>query len=177
MPSFFSKVFGRKKDEKELLSPTTPTTEKRSSAPPLLDGKYESVSSSNVSPSIDKFPDNARLTAGPSKDSPLALFRPRSKHIEHTRKSNVKTAPAPLLTLNLPQEKQESNRALDVVFESLPEDLAERDVGERRLSPAETLRLVQACSKAIVEHGGACTRILRVITMGELPNTRHLLHL
>ncbi|KAI0083606.1 hypothetical protein BDY19DRAFT_1078982 [Irpex rosettiformis] len=154
MPSFFSKVFGRKKDEKEVQSPTTPTTEKRLSAPPLLEGKYEAISPSNASPSTNHFPDNTRLTATSSKDSPLALFRPRSRNVEHTRKSNVSASPAPHLTLNLPEEQAKSNRALDVVFESVPEEAAAKDVGERRLSPAETLRLVQACSKAIVEHGG-----------------------
>lgn len=154
MPSFLSKVFGRKKDEKDTPSPTSPTTEKRSSAPPLLDGKYEAVSPAHPSPSTSSFQDNTRLTTGPSKDSPLALFRPKSKNVEHAKKSNVNQAPAPHLTLNLPANKEESNRALDVVFESVPEEPAEKDLGERRLTPAETLKLVQASSKAIIEHGG-----------------------
>ncbi|KAI0689010.1 hypothetical protein BC835DRAFT_1308560 [Cytidiella melzeri] len=154
MPSFFSKVFGRKKDEKDSTSPTSPTVEKRSSAPTLLDGKYEAVSPPNVSPSTAHFSDNARLPQGQSKDSPLGLFRTKSKNVDNSRRSTALETPPPHLTLNLPVQKEQSNRALDVVFESGSEESGGLTAGEQRLSPAETLTLVQACSKAIIEHGG-----------------------
>lgn len=154
MPSFLSKVFGRKKDERDTASPTSPSTEKRSSAPTLLEGKYEAVSP-NVSPSASHFPDSGRLNVNQPKDSPLGLFRPKSKNVDQPRKSAAKASPAPTLTLNLPARKEANARALDVVFESVPEEASESSAGERRLNPQETLSLVEACAKAIIEHGGA----------------------
>jgi hypothetical protein len=155
MPSFLSKVFGRKKDDKDLTSPTSPSTEKRSSAPNLLEGRHETVSP-NTSPSTARFPDNARLNATHSKDSPLGLFRPKSKNVDQPRKGHANETSAPHLTLNFPIQRQTSNRTLDVVFESATEESGSLALGERRLSPAETLKLLQACSRTIIEHGGTC---------------------
>ena len=64
---------------------------------------------------------------------------------------------AKALTLNLPVPKEQRSRALGVVFEADPNDtttLPDNVIGERRLTPLETLVLVKACSQAIVNHGG-----------------------
>ena len=149
MPSFLNKVFGRKKDDKEA-APHAANASRRTSAPPsLLDGKYKAVST-NVSPSATHFPDPH---PPPVKESPLSLFRSRSRQPE--RPGNA--APAPLLTLNLPVPKEEKSRALGVVFEGDQESaslLSDAVVGGRRLNPLETLLLVKTCSSVIVDRGG-----------------------
>ena len=66
---------------------------------------------------------------------------------------------APHLTLNLPVPKEQRSRALGVVFEADPNDIAtlpDDVIGAKRLSPLEALLLVKACSSAIVNHGGTC---------------------
>lgn len=161
MPSFLSKVFGRKKDEKEPNSPTTATSTatKRLSAPAsLLEGKYEAVSPT-VSPTAAQFSDASRQHhQQPSKGVPLALFRSRSRNpIDQSKTGSANTSPTLHLTLNLPVPKEEKSRALGVVFEADPDNpawLSDKKLEERRLSPLETLVLVQACSRAIIEHGG-----------------------
>ncbi|KAJ6604291.1 hypothetical protein DFH09DRAFT_1442563 [Mycena vulgaris] len=60
------------------------------------------------------------------------------------------------LSLNLPGPKEESTRALGVVFEADPDAqilLSESVIAERRLSPLEAFLLVQACSQAINARG------------------------
>ena len=154
MPSFLTKVFGRKKDEKDIAS--TPPNTKRLSQPSLLEGKYEAVSPS-VSPSAQHFPDAPTTQPAPVKESPLALFRSRSRTLDKQQPSNASSVPVPHLTLNLPVPKEEKSRALGVVFEADPESsslLTDEVIGDRRLSPLETLLLVKACSSAIVERGG-----------------------
>ena len=156
MPSFLTKVFGRKKDDKPS---STSHANKRASNGSLLEGKYESVSPT-VSPSAANFADASRghkdNAAAPG--SPLALFRSRSRNpSDQPRASSVSSAPPPHLTLNLPVPKEEKSRALGVVFEADPDNLStlsDAVVGERRLSPLETLLLVKACSEAIVNSGG-----------------------
>lgn len=154
MPSFLTKVFGRKKDEKETASPTTQP--KRLSHPSLLEGKYEAVSPS-ISPSATHFTDVSSQQHAPAKESPLSLFRSRSRVPDQSRPSTVTPRPAPHLTLNLPVPKEEKSRALGVVFEADPENissLSEEIIGERRLNPLEGLLLVKACSTAIIDRGG-----------------------
>lgn len=154
MPSFLTKVFGRKKDEKDNASP--PTTNKRLSQPSLLEGKYEAVSPS-VSPSATHFPDAPPPPLAPVKESSLALLRSRSRTLDKQQPGNASFTPAPHLTLNLPVPKEEKSRALGVVFEADPDSgilLADKAIGERRLGPLEALLLVKACSNAIAERGG-----------------------
>ncbi len=67
MPSFFSKVFGRKKqDEKD----------DRDSSP--LGGPYENISPS-VSPSAANFPELVTNGGSREKDSTFHLFKSRSR--------------------------------------------------------------------------------------------------
>lgn len=154
MPSFLTKVFGRKKDEKETASPTTHP--KRLSHPSLLEGKYETVSPS-ISPSATYFPDASSKQHAPVKEGPMSLFRTRSRVPDQPRPGSGNSNPAPHLTLNLPVPKEEKSRALGVVFEADPENissLSEEVIGERRLSPLEALLLAKACSTAIIHRGG-----------------------
>ncbi|KAL1745243.1 hypothetical protein HDZ31DRAFT_19498, partial [Schizophyllum fasciatum] len=96
----------------------------RQSRTSLLDGKFERVSPT-VSPSVENFPD-----AGQRK--------------ELEKNNDFK------LTLNLPGVKEEvGGRGLDTVFEAVPSS----SLSERRLTPAEALVLLRACSQSIIAHG------------------------
>ncbi|GLB44295.1 putative protein with domain of unknown function (DUF1708) [Lyophyllum shimeji] len=146
MPSFLSKVFGRKKDDKE--SPRSPGQQSDSE---LLDGKFESVS-----PSATKFPEvvNEKVQ-GKEKDTGFTLFKSKSR--PSSPEDTEKRQDVPHLSLNLPGLKDESaSRALGVVFEADPEAqilLSDAAIGGRRLNPLETLILVRACSQAITARG------------------------
>ncbi|KAI0789269.1 hypothetical protein C8Q75DRAFT_733928 [Abortiporus biennis] len=147
MPSFLSKVFGRKKDEKESSHST-----KRRSNPSLLEGKFEAVPH-NVSPIATNFPENP---LSKEKDPAFSLFRPKSRTVSPIPESTKPSVALPHLTLNLSVPKEDKSRALDVVFEGDGDDkglLSDDVIGRRRLTPAETLQLLKACSSAI-ERGG-----------------------
>jgi hypothetical protein len=153
MPSFLTKVFGRKKDDRDVASP--PTTNKRLSQP-SLEGK-SATTSPTVSPSASNFPDAKSQPSTSVKENPLSLFRSRSRNPEQSRTSNVASAPVPHLTLNLPAAKEEQTPALGIVFEADQEGtstVTDQVIGDRRLSPEETLSLVKACSSAIIDRGG-----------------------
>ncbi|KAG6900189.1 hypothetical protein C0993_001705 [Termitomyces sp. T159_Od127] len=143
MPSFLSKVFGRKKDDKESPHRVADTE--------LLDGKFESVS-----PSATKFPEvaNERLPRHKEKDSPFNVFRSKSR--PSSPESKDRRVEVPHLSLNLPGLRdEEASRELGVVFDADPESstLSEEAIGRRRLNPLETLILVRACSDAIIARG------------------------
>ncbi len=149
MPSFLSKVFGRKKDEKE------PSNNKRHSTGSLLEGKFEVVSPT-VSPTASNFAESAQQPKEKDKDVGFSLFRPRSRTSPKSD-SSKSSSPATHLTLRLPVPKEAKSRALGVVFEADPNDrstLSDALIGERRLNPLEALLLVKACATAIVERGG-----------------------
>lgn len=172
MPSFLTKVFGRKKDEKDTTS--TPTANSS-----LLEGKYEAVSPPN-SPSAVQHVGSQSTQQGHAKESSLALFRSRSRTVDKQQPSNSASASAPHLTLNLPVPKEEKSRALGVVFEADPDSnslVSDEVVGERRLTPLEALLLVKACSSAIAERGGTCQALcslsLRATSCAALQH-RHL---
>jgi hypothetical protein len=157
MPSFLSKVFGRKKD----ASPTTsskPT--KRTSAPSLLEGKYEAVSPT-VSPSAAHFADFAQKKVDREKDKErdggLTLFRGKSR-LGDTAILEQPSSPsaAPQLSLHLPAMESDKRGALLNVFETgagLPL-LSEEAIGTRTLDIPQTISLVRACAKFITERGG-----------------------
>lgn len=148
MPSFLSKVFGRKKDDKE--SPRSPG---RVSDPDLLDGKFESVS-----PSATKFPEvvNGKDQAGQlkEKDASFTLFRAKSPTASPTEK---RKAEVPHLSLNLHDPLDDpASRTLGAVFGTdlnVQVVLSDSTIDNRRLSPLETLALVQACSQVITARG------------------------
>ncbi|TFK66863.1 hypothetical protein BDN72DRAFT_899486 [Pluteus cervinus] len=152
MPSFLSKVFGRKKDEKE-----SSTSQGRASDASLLEGKFEHVSPT-VSPTIANFPEAATgkgVAHGKDKDGNFGLFK--SKPRTSSADPSLKPSDLPQLSLSLPTSKGgSSSRTLDVLFEgdpSAPGQLADPAIGGRRLKPLETLLLVQACSQAITARG------------------------
>lgn len=144
MPSFLSKVFGRKKgDEKD----STPRSVRRSSDPSLLEGKFEAVPST-ISPSSPKFPEDVHGDKG----RPFGLLRSRSKP-----QPSCPTTDAPHLTLRLPGTIDKNGDSFVASFD--PEAAKSDDsIWTRRLTPEETLSLIEACSKAITERGGECSK-------------------
>ncbi|KAH9068104.1 hypothetical protein EDB83DRAFT_2595587 [Lactarius deliciosus] len=139
MPSFLSKLLGRKK-----VQEPEPSTDKRGSPTSLLEGKFEAVSPT-VSPSAALFTDSGAAQVrgndkAKDKESPFNLLRYKSRP-----SSDSPTTENPI-----------AGRALDVVFEPGHEAIAlldESAIGERRLSPDEALSLVRACSQVIIERG------------------------
>ena len=152
MPSFLSKLLGRKKVQEESES----STDKRGYPTSLLEGKFEAVTPT-VSPSAAFFtdPGAAQIRGNfKSKESPFNLLRYKSRPSSDSP-TTEKPADIPQLSLSLPVTK-DHGRALDVVFESGNEATAllnEAHIGERRLSPDETLSLVRTCSQVVVERG------------------------
>lgn len=154
MHSFFSKVFGRKKEDKE----TSPTT---LGAGELLDGKFEAVSPS-VSPSatnfleLDQTKAKANVNEGKDKEIGFSLFRgksrPSSPEVNQRKLDNL-----PHLSLNFRETKEElASRQLGFLQETDLDTqglLSDAVIGQRRLNPLEALVLIQACSKAITARG------------------------
>lgn len=145
MPSFLSKVFGRKKDDKE------PSAGRRTSTASLLEGKFEAVSPT-VSLPADKLPEAKDKEKG--KEIGFGLLRTKSAT---PVLSTYAPSEVPHLSLNLPGPKNGANtRSLGVVFEADPDSqilLSQSEIGGRRLNPLETLILVRTCSQAIVARG------------------------
>ncbi|TFY79394.1 hypothetical protein EWM64_g4618, partial [Hericium alpestre] len=160
MHAILSKVFGRKKaEDKDGRKDKDARKAKRSSTSgSLLEGKFEAVPPI-TSPSAAHFPENQPQTSPKGKDTStgFVLFRPKSRPASPPLPAVQKrSADVPHLSLNLPVPKEQRSRALGVVFEADPDALALLDesvIGERRLSPLETLVLVRACSQVIVERG------------------------
>ena len=144
MPSFLSKVFGHKKgDEKD-----SPTPSRRISDPSLLEGKFEAVS-----PSTPKFPEDAHASEkGKDRDGdkvgPFGLLRSRSKAQATSPSTN-----APHLTLHLSGTTDRNDDPLVASLNPLADE-SNDSISTRRLTPAESLSLIEACSKAITERGG-----------------------
>lgn len=152
MPSFLSKVFGRKKsDDKDSA---TPRPVKRTSDPSLLEGKFEAIPST-TSPSTLKFPEDihasekGKVKEG-DKGRPFGLLRSRSKP-----QPTSPTTDAPHLTLRLPGAVDKNGDSLVTSFNQQADETDDSSL-TRRLTPEETLSLIEACSKAIVERGGEC---------------------
>ena len=156
MYAFLSKVFGRKKDDRDASS---------SSSQPvlgpgeLLGGRFEAVSA-NVSPTsqvlqleptIDEAKDKEKER---DKDVGFSFFkgkwRPASPDVRPTRKLDI----LPHLSLNFqePIMAEAATPNLGLLFMT-DQILSDADIGQRRLNPSEALILVQACSRAIVARG------------------------
>jgi hypothetical protein len=152
MPSFLSKVFGRKKgDEKDSA---TPRSTKHSSDPSLLEGKFEAIPST-ISPSTPKFPEDPHASEkGKGKEGdkggPFGLLRSKSRP-----QPSSPTIDAPHLTLRLPGTIDKNGDSLATSFNPRVDE-TDGSILTRRLTPAETLLLIEACSKAITERGGEC---------------------
>lgn len=152
MPSFLSKVFGRKKDEKG-----SPQSQGRGLDGSLLGGKFEAVSPT-VSPSATEFPENVPRGNGKEKEKEkegaFGIFKVKSR--PSSPEVPQKKDDLPQLSLILPVPKEDPQaRALGVVFEADPEAqiLTDAAIGERRLNPLEALILVRTCSQAIIARG------------------------
>jgi len=144
MPSFLSKVFGRKKgDEKESA---LPRSFRRISDASLLEGKFEAVPST-ISPTSSKFPEDVHaLDKG--RDGPFGSLRSKSK-----LRPLSPTTDTPHLTLRLPGTVGKNEGSLVPSFNPQPTE-TDDSILTRRLAPAEALLLIGACSKAITERGG-----------------------
>jgi hypothetical protein len=158
MYAFLSKVFGRKKDDRDASA--------SSSSQPvlgpgeLLGGRFEAVSA-NVSPSsqvleldpnINEVKDKDKEKER-NKDVGFSFFkgkwRPASPDVKPTRKLDM----LPHLSLNFQEPKAEpATPNLGLLF-TTDQILSDADIGQRRLNPSEALILVQACSRAIVARG------------------------
>lgn len=152
MPSFLSKVFGRKRSEEKESS--TSHSIKRISNPSLLEGKFEAVPSTiSPSPSTPRFPEGVHPSEK-SKDregdkgGPFALLRSRPKPQPSSLTTNT-----PHLTLRLPGTIDKNGGSLVASFNPQADETG-GSISTRRLTPAETLLLIEACSKAITERGG-----------------------
>jgi hypothetical protein len=145
MPSFFSKVFGRKSaDDKEH------PTEARTSNGTLLDGKFEVVSPP-VSPTALLFTDGEHgFRSSKEKESRFTLFRLKHRTSETTLPSPKSVEDAPHLTLNLPDTAENASPALDPDSQII---LSDDVVGDKRLNAHEALTLIRACSQWISERG------------------------
>lgn len=166
MPSFISKLLGRKKTQ-ELESPT----DKRS-LPTLLDGKFEAVSPT-VSPSAAVFADPSVAyirgnDKSKEKESPFNLLRLKSRPSSDSPTTEKPVADVPHLSLTLPITKVRG-RALDVVFEPAVSLSNDATIREKRLSPNEALSLVRACSQVIIERGESLSLIRSNSTLMSYP--------
>ena len=172
MPAFFSKVFarGKEKGKDGLKEPSSPTTKQakrasRASAQSLLDGKFEAVSPS-ASPTAEKYEDKDRNVKKDKEKEKTGLFRPKSRSTsggDAPRKQEE--IPQLKLDLNLPGIKDGAKkRDLSIVYEG-DTVLDDAVLGEKRLGPAEALKLMRACSSVLTSRG-AClcpTSILYLI--------------
>jgi len=153
MPSFLSKVFGRKKDD----NPSAPFPTDVSDAS-LLDGHFETVTPSAVEfPHVEngKGEENEK---GKQKEAggPFALFfKPKSR----SASPEPPQRRAPHLSLHFSNLKDEAIAralALGVVLErdeDLDIILSDEVIGGRRLNSVEALNLVRTCSQAIIDRG------------------------
>jgi hypothetical protein len=146
MPSFLSKVFGRK----TLEDRDYPPTEARNSSGTLLDGRFEVVSPP-VSPTAQLFTGGEQGFRNHSKEKEtrFTLFRLKSRTSEADLVS-PKSAGVPHLTLDLPGSRENPS---PILHPDSQHALPEAVIGERRLSPSEALTLVRACSQWMTERG------------------------
>ena len=151
MYAFLSKVFGRKKDDKEA----SPSSSQPVLGPgELLGGRFEAISV-NTSPiaqfaELDQKNEEAK---DKEKDPGFSFFkgkwRPASPDVKPTRKLDI----LPHLSLNFQEPKAASTSPdLGLLF-TTDQILSDAVIGQRRLNPLEALVLVQACSRAIIAKG------------------------
>jgi hypothetical protein len=161
MPSFLSKVFGRKKDDKD----SSPTNQLGPGE--LLGGKFEAISP-NVSPTAthylelqsdqSKVPSYSDADSGriinEEKEFGLPFFRTKSRPSSPEFKPKRLFDALPPLSLDFDDLKDKSAYNGYIFEESNSEAIFSDDVlGQRRLNPMEALVLIRACSKAIISRG------------------------
>ncbi|KAJ8517094.1 hypothetical protein ONZ45_g5674 [Pleurotus djamor] len=152
MPSFLSKVFGRKKDEKEHSNG-------RDSESSLLEGKFEAVSPT-VSPTAAKFAEANGHGKDKEKEKEREFgfkpFKTKSNTASPTSAQTTRDFPHLSLSLASDSKDQTNSRVIGAVFDADPDSqilLPENSIGERRLSPQETTELVRVCAQAITARG------------------------
>jgi len=152
MQSFFSKVFGRKKDDKVVSPPPSATSQ-------LLGGKFEAISP-NVSPQppFAELHDPSKVNGNDkAKDPAFGVFRTKSRSSPSESRPK-KTDTLPHLSLDFfDPNGASSSGASGTLFDSdhdIQLLLSDAVIGQRRLNPFEALVLVQACSQLITERGG-----------------------
>lgn len=154
MYAFLSKVFGRKKDDKDTSSSSQPVLDPGE----LLGGRFEAISP-NVSPAavpfleLDPKFNETTNDKEKEKDAGFSFFkgkwRPASPDVKASRKLDI----LPHLSLNFQESKTVSATPdLGVLF-TTDQILSDAVIGQRRLNPLEALVLIQACSRAIVAKG------------------------
>jgi hypothetical protein len=149
MPSFLSKVFGRKKED----TANVPVPKGHKSNPSLLEGKFEAV----VTPASPVATNFASAQQQPKdKDGGFGLFTTKSRQ-PNSPLAAKPTEAFPTLSLNFPGQKEENGtRVLGVVFEGDRQVVLDDSViAAKRLTPTETLALVRACSLVITERGAS----------------------
>jgi hypothetical protein len=176
MPSFLSKVFGRKKEDKE----SSPTNQLGPGE--LLGGKFEAISP-NVSPNAghylelqsDTVPlrdaDSGRLF-NDEKDFGLPFFRTKSRPSSPEVKPKKLFDTLPPLSLDF--DLKDKSAYNGYIFEESNSEAVFPDnvLGQRRLDPMEALILIRTCSKAIISRG-VFRHILRGIISPILCRTRN----
>ena len=143
MPSFLSKVFGRKDDKDSAPA------EARNSDGTLLDGKFEVVSPP-VSPIAPAFNEGDEPPLRGNTKDRFTLFRLKSRTSDTSIGSPKLVEDVPHLILNLPGAKESPSPSFDPDTQLT---LSDTVVGDRRLSPQEALVLVRACSQWMTERG------------------------
>jgi hypothetical protein len=154
MYAFLSKVFGRKKDDRDASSSSQPVL----GPGELLGGRFEAVSV-NVSPSsqcVELDPNtiiNEAKDKEKEKDKDVGFsffkgkWRPASPNVKPTRKLDM----LPHLSLSFQEPKAEP--VTPCLLFTTDQILSDADIGQRRLNPSEALILIQACSRGIVARG------------------------
>ncbi|KAF8591780.1 hypothetical protein K439DRAFT_1626783 [Ramaria rubella] len=156
MPSILSRILGKKKNPDPA---------------PLLDGeKYEAVPKT-PSPSAPAFAETAQRPKSPlkvrSRESEKAHgLGIRRKPASTDGPAKPQISAAPILSLSLPDPKFEEKKTqgLGVVFEGItdgPPRLDDEVLGSKRLTPAETLSLVQKTSEVISDRGLDALGVMR----------------
>ena len=166
MPAFFSRVFSRGKDKEKgkdgLKEPGSPTGKQskrasRASAHSLLEGKFEAVSPS-VSPSVERYEEKEHAARKEKEKERLGLFRPKSRTTPGADAAR-KQEDVPQLTLDLNLSSglkgDSKKRDLSIVYEG-DFILDDEVLGEKRLSPAEALKLIRACLPVLTSRGVLC---------------------
>ena len=155
MYAFLSKVFGRKKDDRNV----SPSSQPVLGPGELLGGRFEAVSP-NVSPTaqyLELNPDINEASKDKDRvkgnDAGFSFFkgkwRPASPDVKPTRKLDI----LPHLSLNFQETKALSAKPdLGLLF-TADQILSDAVIGQRRLNPLEALILIQACSRAIIARG------------------------